>query len=272
MGPVALLHNPRLSRVVTLCVLGVVGCGVSLALAGPTPRPPADPLDALPADLKRPRDWPCAADLASAVAPTVSMTEAPGPTEPEPCWRIALVSAEGETANQLADRLAKVFTGKGFEFTGRTTGDFRALTGTLAQCGTTMTIDTGYDAALLPPGTRANMPTGSPTGGNGIIPVPPSGTGAGEPAVSTVPGASSSTVPGGASSTMPAQPGPTASVVTDGFASPNQPVDPDALEQGAFVNPTTLLANLQPDQKGSVVMVASQQARAVVPRALEGRC
>jgi hypothetical protein len=264
MGHVALLHNPRLSRVMALCVAGVLGCALSLALAGPTPQPPMDPIDALPAGVARAREWTCASSLADAVTPTVTSTGAPGPTEPQPCWHIALVRSPTETANELADRLAKHYTTRGFEFSGTASGDIRSLTGMLAQCGTTLALDTGDQGAFSPPGTRASLPALPGAIPPGAIPpgaIPPGAIAGGAP------------VDDPTASTVPGAPDPNASIPMDQTQSSiGQPVDPDALDQISMSNPSALLAYLQPGMKGSVVILASQQARAVVPRALEGRC
>jgi hypothetical protein len=261
---VALLHSPRLSRVVAVAVLGVVACGVSLALAGPTPRPPADPLDALPAGVSTAKEWPCVTDLLNAVSPTTTIEE-PGPAQQERCFHIALVRSTTETANELADRLSKHFTERGYELGGVPSGQYRSLTGTLAQCGTTLTIDTGQDAASLPPGARAALPQVPPNGsfpGGPLVSIP---GGVIDPTAST-PGASipdpgSPTVPETAPTVPPLDPSLT------GQAPVGSPSD-----QALAADPYQIITTMLPNQKGGAVMVASQQARQVVPKALEATC
>jgi hypothetical protein len=263
-GGVALMSSPRLSRVVALGVLGLVGCGVALALAGPSPRPPADPHDARPGDVAKVMDYRCAQDLATASEAFATTTvEQVGPEEPETCWRIVVVRSANETGNELADRLTKQYGDRGFAMTGMTTGEVRSVVGTLAPCGTTVAIDTGgQEAAVQPPGSRAGSPPvtapagGFPTDGQ----VPP---------MSVPDGAAPSSTPEGAV--------PSSSVVTPSslnltpFIAGN-PADPSGAYPAAGSDPLQLLATLAPTRKGGAVMVASQQARAVLPRALEGRC
>jgi hypothetical protein len=261
---VALLSSPRLSRVVFLGVVGLVGCGVALALAGPTPRPPADPLDALPSDVVKALDYRCAQDLMTASESYATTTiEQIGPEEPQTCWRIAVVRSANETGNELADRLTKQYTDRGFAMSGMTTGDLRSVVGTLPQCGTTLAIDTGQAAALQPPGSRAGSPpVTNPTDGfppvNGqIIPgVPPGALPPG--------GVTPSSEADGAATTSTLLP------ITPFI--PGNPVDPAGAYPGAGQDPLQLLAAVDPTRKGGAVMIASQQVRAVVPHALEGKC
>jgi hypothetical protein len=272
MRRVALLHNPRLSRVVALCVAGVLACGVSLALAGQTPQPPKDPLDALPAGVVRVRSWTCATDLFNAVTPTVSTTEAPGPTVPTACWHIALVRSPTETPNEVADRLAKHYTERGFEFSGADKGEIRALTGTLGQCGTTVAIDTGDQAAFLPPGARGSTGTAFPMPGAGGQ-LPPGAVAGGLPPgvdpamLGQIPAAD----PSGSVGQIPGVPPSNPSTDPATGATGRAP-DLSALEQGNYLDPMTVQPFLQPTLRGGVAIVATQQARAVVPRTLEGRC
>jgi hypothetical protein len=172
----------------------------------------------------------------------------------------------------LADRLVGHFTAQGFQFTGKSDGDTRALTGVRAQCGTTVTIDTGESALYLAPGARGNMPPGWSSNGSGVgLPGAPTTTIPGDPTVSTVPGAIA-----GPSVTESSTPGPSTSgpvTVDPSQTLPQPPLDPSGLESGSMVSdPSTLTAYMQPNRQGAAVMIASQQARAVVPKALEGRC
>jgi hypothetical protein len=258
------MSSPRLSRVVALGVLGLVGCGVALALAGPTPRPPADPLDALPGDVVKVMDFRCAQDLLTASEAYATTTiEQVGPEAPQTCWRIAVVRSANETGNELADRLTKQYTDRGFAMTGMTTGEVRSVVGTLAPCGTTLAIDTGLDGGNVPPGSRAGSPP---------VTMPPGGFPAANaqmPPISVPDGATPPSTPEGAV--------PSSSVVTPSslnltpFIAGN-PVDPSGAYPTAGSDPLQLLATMAPSRKGGAVMIASQQARAVVPRTLEGRC
>jgi hypothetical protein len=255
------MSSPRLSRVVALGVLGLVGCGVALALAGPTPRPPADPLDALPGDLVKAMDFRCAQDLATASEAYATTTvEQVGPEAPQTCWRIVVVRSANETGNELADRLTKQYSDRGFAMTGMTTGEVRSVVGTLSPCGTTVAIDTGQEAAVQPPGSRAGSPPVTAPAGFPADQMPP---------ISVPGGAAPSSTPEGAV--------PSSSVVTPSslnlapFIAGN-PADPSGAYPAPGSDPLQLLATLAPSRKGGAVMIASQQARAVVPRSLEGRC
>jgi hypothetical protein len=256
---------------VTAFVVGIAACGVSLALAGTTPKPPADPIDNLPGDLERIRDFACARDLLTAVMPTTTV-ETLGTTSGAPCWRVALVWSTREGSNQLADRLAGYFTARGYKLNGPTTGDFRSYYGTLAECGTILAIDTGTAAASAAPGARSALPvgvdpnTGLPTGASGPTvpgvvpgaPVPGAGTsesttapldpsGALGPGVSTLPGNGTGFPPDEAS---------TPDVSLDPRMSPDQ-----ILLNDPYSAPTLLARTSRP----AMAMISVQQARSVAP-------
>jgi hypothetical protein len=180
---VALLRSPRLPHAIAAFVVGIAACGVSLALAGTTPKPPADPIDNLPADLEKIRDFTCARDLLTAVLPTTTI-ETVGGAMAVPCWRVALVWSTKESSNEIADRLAQHFTARGYQFAGPTTGLYRSYYGKLAECGTILAIDTGEGAASAPPGARSALPAGTdPATG---IPLGPGGL-QGAPVIPSVP-------------------------------------------------------------------------------------
>jgi hypothetical protein len=280
---VALLRSPRFSYAVMACVLGVVACGVAVALAGNTPFPPADPLDDLPENVSMVRDEPCATSLIASLWPSTTI-QTTTTASPKDCWRIALVKSEqNEDGNQLADRLAQHLTAKGYQFTGVTSGDWRSYLGKLTICGTTVAIDTNREAPNLTPGQLSAAPpgidptTGAPTAGAfPPAPAPPRQPVPTDPATG-LPGALP-TVP---STTLP---DPTGSVVVPSFPpdagpptvvpppmSPN--LDPSVpIEDALQADPYSVMNYLSGQIRPGLAVVSVQQTHAVVPRAAAGRC
>lgn len=245
MGPSS---SPRLVHAVLACALGVVGCGVAVALAGPTPWPPADPLDQLPGGLTRIADVPCATDAFNAVVPTSTEDGAPS-TKPPPCWHITFVSSPDESGNQLVDRLSGLYQGRGYTFTGITSGPARSLMGTHEVCGTVLTMDTDPAAASAPPGALAASATPGASGAPVPDPAAPGG------------GVVTPTGPDGGIVNTPTVP---AGAVPE--------LSADAIRDAIANDPMSLFTYMSGDLRGSVVIVASHQTRAVAPRNAAGRC
>jgi hypothetical protein len=242
-----MLRSPRFTQAVVACVLGVGACGVALALAGPTPRPPADPLDALPGGLVKLQDTTCTTDVLGALA--VSTTEEPvAPTKRVPCWHIAVLQSNNETGNQLAERLAKHYETRGFSFSGTTGGQDRAYYGTLPVCGTVLSITSGLAALGAGPGSGVMGPGGATQGLPGLSGLPGLG--------GQIPGVTS--------------PDPDAAAPTTDTTDPTA-ATPDASTPSA--DPFSATQFLMPgDQKPGMVIVSVQQTKVAAPRSAAGRC
>jgi hypothetical protein len=267
------LRSSRFSHAVTACVFGVMACGLSLALAGASPHPPADPLDALPPNVHMGPNTPCASEAMDLANGSTTLEE-PGPSTRPPCWRMSLVRSATETGNQLADRLAEYYGGRGFTFTGQKEGDARSYYGTLPVCGTILGIDSGATAMMTAPGVRSSYSTDiDPATAQGLA-----GMVQGEPgAMPGLPATPDPSTPDGSGETVTSTTvaGAVDPTVTDpGVSLPGPTTDPAAsgFNGVATIDPFGTGGPTSGDQPGDWVVLSVQQPKAVAPKGAEGRC